>query len=151
MSEKELIIRLLVAALFGAIVGLERELQGHPAGLRTHLLVCVGSALILVTNIKLFEQFHGQSNIDVTRMGAQVVSGIGFLGAGTIIRASDRIRGLTTAATLWSVAAIGLAVGAGLYLAGAVTTAIVVIALTLFRPMVDKIAAKRNKHHEDHL
>ncbi|MFT5207409.1 MAG: putative Mg2+ transporter-C (MgtC) family protein [Candidatus Omnitrophota bacterium] len=151
MSEKELIIRLLVAALFGALVGLERELQGHPAGLRTHLLVCLGSALILVTNIKLFEQYNNQTTMDVTRMGAQVVSGIGFLGAGTIIRASDRIRGLTTAATLWSVAAIGLAVGSGLYLAGGVTTVIVVVALTLFRPMVDKIAAQRNKNSDDHL
>ncbi len=111
----EVVVRLLLATLLGGLVGLERESVNRPAGFRTHILVCVGSALLMITSIQVFQMFAGVTNADPARIAAQVVSGIGFLGAGTILREGANIRGLTTAASLWVIAAIGLAAGAGLY------------------------------------
>ena len=129
----DVVLRLGVAALLGGAIGVERELRDREAGLRTHLLVSVGSALFTIVSAYGFHDFlvHGGSLVrtDPTRIAAQIVTGIGFLGAGAIIREGLSVRGLTTAATLWGVAAIGLACGAGYYTAAAVTTAIVIFTL----------------------
>jgi putative Mg2+ transporter-C (MgtC) family protein len=123
----DLILRLLVAAVLGAAVGLEREFHDHPAGTRTHLLVAVGSALFTVLSVHGFAD-QG-ANVDPTRIAAQIVTGIGFLGAGAIIHYGTSVKGLTTAASLWATAAIGLASGVGLYVLAVVTTVLVVVSL----------------------
>lgn len=120
----ELSARLLVAALLGALVGWEREQAQRPAGLRTYMLVSFGSALFTVLSIIAFGP-----NADPGRLAANIVVGIGFLGAGTIFREGEIVRGLTTAAGLWAVAAIGMAAGVGQYLLAAVSTAIVLVIL----------------------
>ena len=112
------LLRLSVAAALGGAIGLERELRERGAGLRTHLVVCVGSALFTLVSAYAFVGPH----VDPTRIAAQIVSGIGFLGAGAIIRQGLSVRGLTTAATLWLVAAIGMACGAGYYDAAIIAT-----------------------------
>ena len=122
MSSLYIFIRLIIAAVLGGIIGLEREKLNRPAGVRTHMIVCLGSCLIML----LGEYMHRIDNtIDITRLGAQVVSGIGFLGAGAILKDGFSVRGLTTAATLWVVACVGLSVGGGFYSAGILTTIIV--------------------------
>ena len=116
MPEQQIILRLLVSAVLGSVVGLEREGLNWVAGLRTHMLVCVGSTLFMIVSAFGFADIIGNERVmlDPSRVAAQVVSGIGFLGAGTIILRREVVRGLTTAASLWSVAAVGLAVGGGL-------------------------------------
>ena len=129
--EVEMILRILLAAALGAIIGYQRERAGKPAGLRTHTLICVGTALFTVASIYGFGAVA-----DPARVAAGIVAGIGFLGAGTIIRTREAIvAGLTTAATIWAVAGIGLAVGAGLYLVSAVTTLVILIILFLPHPI----------------
>ena len=126
-----MVLRLLLATVLGAIIGYQRERAGKPAGLRTHILICVGAALFTIASIYGF----GTSG-DAARVAAGVVAGIGFLGAGAIIRGGEGIvAGLTTAATIWAVAGIGLAAGAGLYIISAVTTAIILIILFLPHPI----------------
>ena len=128
--ELEMVLRLLLATALGAIIGYQRERAGKPAGLRTHILICVGAAIFTVTSI------YGFGAADTARVAAGVVAGIGFLGAGAIIRGGEGIvAGLTTAATIWAVAGIGLAAGAGLYLVSAVTAAITLIVLFLPHPI----------------
>ena len=122
ISSLYIFVRLIIAAILGGIIGLEREKLNRPAGVRTHMIVCLGSCLIML----LGEYMHRIDNtIDITRLGAQVVSGIGFLGAGAILKDGFSVRGLTTAATLWVVACVGLAVGGGFFSAGILTTIIV--------------------------
>ena len=120
------LLRLSVAAVLGGAIGMERELRERGAGLRTHLVVCLGSALFTLVSAYGFNDFvaagHAYARIDPTRIAAQIVSGIGFLGAGAIIRQGLSVRGLTTAATLWLVAAIGMASGAGYYDAAVIAT-----------------------------
>lgn len=128
IPDYEIAIRLLLACIFGGIVGLERERNDSPAGFRTHILVCLGSALIMILSMYGFTDFTSV-NKDPARLAAQVVSGIGFLGAGTILRDKTSIRGLTTAASLWVVSAIGLATGAGLYFSSTFVTFLVFITL----------------------
>jgi putative Mg2+ transporter-C (MgtC) family protein len=125
------VVPLLMAGLCGGIVGVERESANRPAGLRTHVLVCIGSALVMQVSISMYAMVEqtGVGNADPGRIAAQVVSGIGFLGAGTIMREGATIRGLTTAASLWVVAGVGLAVGSGLYLESIVATTLVVVTL----------------------
>jgi putative Mg2+ transporter-C (MgtC) family protein len=157
LSWEEALLRLALAAALGAAVGLERELREREAGLRTHLLVSLGSALFTLASAYGFNDFlvHGGNlvRIDPTRIAAQIVTGIGFLGAGAIIRQGLSVRGLTTAATLWVVAAIGLTVGAGYYSAAVITTALVIVSLwplriaayrvmTRFRPETDRLRAQ---------
>ena len=124
------IARLSVAALLGGIVGLERQQRHKSAGLRTHILVSLGSCLIMLISYKLYAGVQGLTNADPARLAAQVVSGIGFLGAGTIMKEGLTIKGLTTAASLCVVAGVGLAVGAGYYVGAVTTTVLSVLALT---------------------
>lgn len=127
--EVEMVLRLLLATVLGAIIGYQRERAKKPAGLRTHVLICIGAALFTVASIYGF----GATD-DTARVAAGVVAGVGFLGAGAIIRDGEGIvAGLTTAATIWSVAGIGLAAGAGLYLVSAVATALVLVVLLIPR------------------
>ena len=129
--EVEMVLRLLLAAALGAIIGYQRERAGKPAGLRTHILICIGAALFTVSSLYGFGAVA-----DPARVAAGIVAGIGFLGAGAIIRRGEGVvEGLTTAATIWAVAAVGLAAGAGLYLVSAVTTAIILIVLFLPHPI----------------
>ncbi|TML26917.1 MAG: MgtC/SapB family protein [Actinobacteria bacterium] len=121
----EALLRIALAGVLGGLIGLERELREREAGLRTHLLVSVGAALFTIAGAYGFES----ARVDPTRVAAQIVTGIGFLGAGAIIRQGFSVRGLTTAATLWVVAAVGLAAGAGYYSGAVITTAVVLIAL----------------------
>ena len=127
--------RLILAFLLGSVLGLEREKKGVSAGLRTHILVCVGSALIMLTSIYIFEAYKGSATVDPARIAAGVVTGIGFLGAGTIIRSSEGIRGLTTAASIWISSAIGLAVGCGYISAALVTTLISYLSLSFLKKL----------------
>lgn len=145
----EIVLRLLIAALLGSIIGWEREQRNKQAGLKTHLLVSLGSALIMLISIYGFETYRNANTVsDPARLAAQVVSGIGFLGAGAILRQSNMIiSGLTTAATLWVVAAIGLSVGAGFYTA-AVATVLIVLLMLLFFRKVEARFAPRNRHKE---
>jgi putative Mg2+ transporter-C (MgtC) family protein len=128
--QAELSARLLIAAALGAVIGAEREIHEHPAGMRTHLLVAFGCALFTVISIYGFLGGPaGTAPVDPSRVAAQIVTGIGFLGAGAILKYGTSIRGLTTAASLWATAAIGLGVGAGQWLLGIVGAAIVLLSL----------------------
>ncbi|PQQ47816.1 MgtC/SapB family protein [Bacillus thuringiensis] len=129
----DLIIRIGVAGLLGAIIGLEREIRSKEAGLKTHFLVAVGSALIMVVSKYAFSDimFEEHMALDPSRIAAQVVSGVGFLGAGTIIIQKQAVKGLTTAAGLWATAGIGLAFGAGMYVVGVGATVLVLIGLEI--------------------
>lgn len=142
MSVGDITLRLLVAALLGGVVGLERENKRKTAGLRTHVLVSLGSALVMITSRYLFDQYSDIVNLDPARLGAQVISGIGFLGAGTIIKQGVSVRGLTTAASLWTVACIGLATGSGFYVAAVISAAIVYLTLVLLRKFEKVLADK---------
>jgi putative Mg2+ transporter-C (MgtC) family protein len=131
-------LRLLIAAALGGLVGAEREIHGHPAGIRTHMLVALGSAVFTVMSIHGFGQGPG-SGIDPTRIAAQIVTGIGFLGAGAILKDGVVIRGLTTAASLWATAAIGLATGAAEYVVAGVATAIVLVSLWPLNALAERL------------
>lgn len=138
-----MVIRLLMATALGALIGVEREYHAKEAGVRTHLLVAVGSCLFMILSAYGFDAFLDQDHVsfDPSRIAAQVVTGIGFLGAGTIILQKQVVRGLTTAAGVWVTAAIGLACGVGMYLIAAVTTVIVIASLGLinvFLPYVSQ-------------
>ncbi len=127
----EIVCRILLALAIGAVIGWDREKSQRPAGLRTHILVCVGAATCMMVGYYGLEQAHGQGSVDPTRMASQVISGIGFLGAGTILREGFSVRGLTTAASLWTVACIGLAVGIGYYFGAIFAAVMVFLMLTL--------------------
>lgn len=133
-------LRIMVAFFLGGILGLERGLKQRPAGLRTHMLVCVGACMIMLTNQYIYQVFAVG---DPVRMGAQVVSGIGFLGAGTImVTKHSQIRGLTTAAGLWATAAVGLATGIGFYEAAGMGTLVMVLTLTVLSVLDSKMHKK---------
>jgi putative Mg2+ transporter-C (MgtC) family protein len=133
ISDWELTLRVLEAGLLGGLIGLEREWSNHAAGLRTHILVCIGAAAIMLLSIYGFSQFVNELNVrvDPARLAAQVISGIGFLGAGAIMRTGSTVSGLTTAASIWVVAAIGLCVGAGFHYCAVLATMMVLISLFL--------------------
>ena len=137
LASNEIILRLALAAVLGSAIGIERERLAWAAGLRTHMLVSVGSTLIMIVSAFAFSDALGQNHVelDPSRIAAQVVSGIGFLGAGTILLRGEFVRGLTTAASLWTVAAVGLAVGGGLYLAAVSATVLILIILAGIRPI----------------
>jgi putative Mg2+ transporter-C (MgtC) family protein len=134
--------RLMLAALLGGAVGMEREVSGKPAGLRTNLLICVGAALITEMSVMLPTLGHGVRG-DPGRLAAQIVSGIGFIGAGTILQSRGRIIGLTSAATLWLVAAVGIAVGAQQYTVSIGATVLIIVALFALRRVETVLARRR--------
>ena len=136
--EVEMAIRLLIAGVLGGVIGYEREAHRKTAGLRTHMLVSIGSCLIMMLSIKIYESVQGLTNADPTRLAAQVVSGIGFLGAGSIIKDGPSVRGLTTAASLWVVSGVGLAVGSGYYLGAFMTTGLVFLTLSILSRFENK-------------
>jgi putative Mg2+ transporter-C (MgtC) family protein len=147
LPEHQIILRLVVAAVLGSVVGIERERLNWVAGLRTHMLVCVGSALFMIVSFCGFADVLSSEHVvlDPSRVAAQVVSGIGFLGAGTIVLRSKVVRGLTTAASLWTVAAVGLAVGGGLYVAATTATVLVVIILAGIKPIERRLFLTRRQ------
>jgi len=139
----EVLFRLFLAMLFGGVIGYERESAHRPAGLRTNLLVCLGAALIV-----LFESFYHEINpgtSDHLRMAAQVVTGIGFLGAGTIIQTRSHVIGLTTAATLWVTAGIGMAIGGGFYYAAGVSVILVLLSLRFLKLLENHLTFKSGR------
>ena len=129
LSEGELFLRLVLACILGGVIGYERQSRRKSAGLRTNVLVCLGSCLIMVLSEALYQNVEGRTNADPARLAAQVVSGIGFLGAGAIMKEGLSVTGLTTAACLWVVAGVGLAVGCGFYSGALITTALVFVTL----------------------
>lgn len=139
MGEYAMLLRLLVAALFGGIIGLERSENNHAAGLRTHIILCLGAAAIMVVSECIVEEYKIPQ--EIMRMGAQIISGVGFLGAGSIIvdGGNNKIRGITTAAGLWTTACLGVVVGCGYYI---IATAMLIIMLTAMlglRSFADKL------------
>src|SRR5437588_11385634 len=146
LPDVEIGIRLLVATVLSGIVGLERERGERAAGLRTHALVGLGACLVMIVSAFGFEDWHySPGTLDPSRIAAQVVSGIGFLGAGVIIFQRDGgvVRGLTTAASVWVVAAIGLAVGGGMYVTAAAATAIALVILAGLKPLEQRVVRRR--------
>jgi putative Mg2+ transporter-C (MgtC) family protein len=140
ISQVQLVLHLLAAAGLAGVLGIERELSDQPAGFRTHMLVGVGSALFAVISAYGFDAVVGQQEnvvvrADPTRVAAQIVTGIGFLGGGAILKYGATVRGLTTAASLWVTAAVGTAAGIGMLLIAAATTAIALLTLAVFRPI----------------
>ena len=144
MSPPEILLRMTVAALLGSLVGLERHRADKAAGLRTHMLVGLGSALFMVVSAHGFDQVirPGRVVLDPSRVAAQVVSGIGFLGAGTILRRKTEVHGLTTAASIWAVSAVGIAAGGGLYLVAAGSTALILVTLAAIKPLEDRLGVR---------
>jgi putative Mg2+ transporter-C (MgtC) family protein len=144
LSQWELFLRLLLAAGLGSAVGWERERLQWAAGLRTHMLVSVGSCLMIIVSAYGFSSvLSARVVLDPSRVAAQVVTGVGFLGAGSIILRNEAVKGLTTAASLWAVAGVGLASGAGLYSAAVGTTIIILIILAGLKPLEDRYRASR--------
>ena len=133
MNIIEITLKLVLAVTLGGLVGLERETSQKPAGFRTNILICVGSAMMMILSGLVL----GAEGTDLTRIAAGVITGIGFIGAGTIIQARGSIVGLTTAATLWAMAGLGLVIGAGYYLVAVIFTAIIILTLVIFRYIED--------------
>jgi len=144
LADAEILIRLLTAAALGSLIGFERERLLWAAGIRTHMLVCVGACLFMIVSAFGFSESRALDHVslDPSRVAAQVVSGIGFLGAGAILARGEIVRGLTTAASIWTVAAIGLAVGGGLYFAAVASTAIILIILAGVKPLEEAYRAR---------
>lgn len=143
MLELTMIGRLILAAVLGGLVGFEREKHKHPAGLKTHTIVAIGACLMMLLSLYL-----GEKGSDPGRIAAQVVTGIGFLCAGTIMRSGMSVKGLTTAACLWTSAGVGLAVGAGYWQAGIIATILTLIVITVLNKIEQKLnrPKRRGKH-----
>ncbi|ASA25892.1 MgtC/SapB family protein [Paenibacillus donghaensis] len=144
----DMTLRILLALLLGGLIGLEREINNHAAGFRTHILVCVGSATIMLLSIYGFSDFVNETSVrmDPARLAAQVITGIGFLGAGAIIRTGSYVSGLTTAASIWIVSAIGLCVGAGFYFGAVLVSFLVLVSLFVFNKWEKYMLGKYKKH-----
>ncbi len=139
----DICLRFLCAMLVGLVIGTEREYTHRPAGMRTHILVALGACGVMVTGQLIFAQYSQLgASPDPTRMAAQVITGVGFLGAGTIMREGANVKGLTTAASLWSVACLGIAAGAGYYVVALIGMVFILITLTLFEVIQDKLVGK---------
>lgn len=143
ISNYEIFLRIILACIFGGLIGFERESINRPAGFRTHILVCLGATIVMISNITLLYKYGNIASVDPARYGAQVISGIGFLGAGTIIKEGFTVKGLTTAASLWAVACLGLALGAGHYTIAISATLLIFITLETFARFEYKL--RRNK------
>ncbi len=129
----EVVLRIFASMIIGGFIGAQREFKGNDAGLRTHTLVALGACIAMITNEYLFREYSAQSTMDIARMGSYVITGIGFLGAGSIIKDGLRVRGLTTAAGLWVVACLGIAVGAGFYLAAGFGTLLAITTISFLK------------------
>jgi len=151
ISDLEIAIRLALAAVLGSLIGFERERLLWAAGLRTHMLVCVGACLLMIVSAYGFENAIAMPHVilDPSRVAAQVVSGIGFLGAGAILMRGQIVRGLTTAAGIWAVAAIGLAAGGGMFFAATVSTAIIIAILAGLKPIEEAYRARAQSYAVD--
>ncbi|MBP1964400.1 MgtC/SapB family protein [Paenibacillus aceris] len=149
ISHGELLLRLVLAVFMGGAVGIEREWHNHAAGFRTHILVCLGSTTIMLLSIYGFSEFANEPNVrlDPARLAAQVISGIGFIGAGAILRNGSTISGLTTAASIWVVAGIGLCVGAGFLYAAVFSTMLLLISLFVLNKW-EKYVMRHRRNHE---
>jgi putative Mg2+ transporter-C (MgtC) family protein len=139
----DILVRLAVSLVLGGAIGLERELSNKPAGLRTNILICTGATMMMALSGMILASPSAQGS-DLLRMAAGVITGIGFMGAGSIIRAGGHVQGLTTASTLWAVTALGLVVGAGYFLTAVVFTVVIVLTLALFRKVEGVIPKKRS-------
>lgn len=142
IENTDVIYRLILTVILSGLIGLEREIHGREAGLRTHILVGVGASLIMLTSIYIASQYGVGNPADPGRVAAGVVTGIGFIGAGTIIRSHASIKGLTTAASLWATAGIGLATGSGFYLGALITTILILFSL-IFLGKIERFIARR--------
>jgi len=145
LNDLEIFMRLFLALILSGFIGLERQVHRHTAGLRTHILVGLGSSLIMLTSLYIFAIYKNEVPLDPARIAAGVITGIGFLGAGTIIREGEGVKGLTTAASLWVVAGIGLATGCGFYKAAFFTTILALITLFLLRYVEKMILGKEEQ------
>lgn len=155
MEPLQVIIRLGLALIIGGAIGYEREFKNRPAGFRTHILVCIGAAIVSMIQVHSFNEttalilkhpeLEGALKIDIGRMGAQVISGIGFLGAGTILHDKGSVKGLTTAASLWVVACLGLAIGMGYYALGALSGVMVFLVLVVLKRVEAKVLEIRKQ------
>ena len=145
MSILEICARIALAMTIGGIIGWERENSNRPAGLRTHMLVAIGAAVVMMMGEISLEKYSNITTMDPTRLGAQVISGIGFLGAGTIMREGLTVKGLTTAASLWAVACLGLAAGGGFYEPAILGTIAIIITLTIFDYLEKKFRKVKRK------
>ena len=148
ISSNEAIIRILLGAVIGGIIGFEREVHGRAAGFRTQLIVCMASVLIMIVSENYhfyMQEIDSSLRIDPARIASGALIGIGFLGGGVIVKSGYAVRGLTTAASIWIVSAIGLAIGAGLYTEGVVTFAVTIVALVILRKAEEYISTVRYK------
>lgn len=144
LGMEDIVIRFGIAMLIGALIGFEREFSHRPAGLRTHILVALGSCAVMLTSQMIFCQYRVYgSTADPARLSAQVIAGVGFLGAGTILREGAIVKGLTTAASVWMVACLGIAVGAGYYEIGLIGTAYILVTLTFLERFQHKVFRNR--------
>lgn len=147
ITEWDTIIRLILITLIGGLIGMEREYAHKPAGLRTNVMVGLGSTIFTLASIRAIDLFPSNFDTDPTRIAAQIVTGIGFLGVGTILvdKEKESVVGLTTAATLWVVAGLGIAVGMGLYFEAIIATTLVFFTFFVLTPVVDRVRAKNRK------
>ncbi len=143
MNIGEILLKLFLAIILGGIIGIERETSHKPAGFRTHILICVTSAMMMI----VAERLSGTA--DAVRMAAGIITGVGFLGAGAILQSRGSVHGLTTAATIWAVAGLGLAVGAGYYVVAVCFTVMVVLTLVVFRKIDRALFSRAEKNHPD--
>ena len=145
-------LRLLCAMLVGMVIGTEREYTHRPAGMRTHILVALGACAVMITGQLIFIQYKALGgNPDPSRLSAQVITGVGFLGAGTILREGTNVKGLTTAASLWAVACLGIAAGGGYYVVALTGMVFIFITLTIFEVLQNKLMGPGNHLHNYHL
>ncbi len=148
----DITVKVFMIVILAAIVGIDRELRNKPAGTKTHILVGLGSTVFTIMSIWFYQEFQGKAQVDPSRIAAQIVTGIGFLGAGTIIQFGGSVIGLTTAASLWSVAGIGVAVGAGNYYLAALSTGVIIVVFMVMNRIIDalekKVSIRSNKKRE---
>ena len=148
MNYIEITVKLVIIMVLSALIGFDREMRHKPAGIKTHILVGMGSAVFMMVSIYMYQAFMGKAQVDPGRIAAQVVTGIGFLGAGTIIQSQGSVLGLTTAASLWTVSGIGLAVGCGMYYLAIISTVIVMIVFLVTNRLASFFGQEVNKVQE---
>jgi putative Mg2+ transporter-C (MgtC) family protein len=149
LTDWQVVVRLTLSVVLSGLIGIERQVHRRSAGLRTHILVCLGSCLIMLTSLHIFDIYKNIVPLDPARIAAGVITGVGFLGAGAIMVQGQGVRGLTTAASLWTVAGIGLAVGCGFFSAAIVTTILTVVVLFFLGYIESMVFGKGEQNNED--